>query len=133
MQAFITPGFQTETKIIEDNIYNIMEDITNETERVAIVIYVIEGAIALVCFGLVLYRITKIVSSFASIMEVFTQFNQPDIEKIYKYCYFLAKFFKHLKKKDREQRSIAREEDPDLMETSKLGGQSNLSFNANYY
>lgn len=76
--------------------------------RTTIIIYIVEGLLVLGGSVVAIYKITKIVESFVSIVEVFTHFSQQDIEKIYRYSHFLAKLFKYLNKKDREQRNIAK-------------------------
>ena len=50
-------------------------------------------------FLLVLWRLFKITKSFVSLMEIFTQFNETDLKKTIKYCYFLQQLFSHLTKK----------------------------------
>lgn len=45
------------------------------------------------------YKITSIVKSFISIIGVFTNFNQQDIEKIYKYSHSFQTFSNILKEK----------------------------------
>jgi hypothetical protein len=70
--------------------------------KIIIIIYVIEGLAIGLGFILASRNTTKITSSFISIMEVFTQFSQSDIIKIYKYCHFLTKIFKHLNQKDNQ-------------------------------
>jgi hypothetical protein len=66
--------------------------------------YVIEGVAFSLGLLLAIHNIRKIMSSFIAIMEVFTQFSQPDVVKIYKYCHCLAKIFRHLNCCDIEQR-----------------------------
>lgn len=62
--------------------------------------YVIEGLALALGLMLAINNTRKITYSFIAIMEVFTQFSQGDIVKIYKYCHFLAKIFRHLNEKD---------------------------------
>lgn len=67
--------------------------------------YVIEGLAVGIGFLLALYNTRKITSSFIAVMEVFTQFSQTDVIKIYKYSHCLLKLFRHMGNKDLEQRS----------------------------
>jgi hypothetical protein len=68
--------------------------------------YVIEGLAISLGLLQAIHNTRKIMNSFIAIMEVFTQFSQPDVVKIYKYCHSLAKIFRHLNDRDIGQRCL---------------------------
>lgn len=57
------------------------------------IFYGIVGVLLPFGFFFVLWRLFKVTNSFVSLMEIFTQFNDADLKKIIKYCYFLKQMF----------------------------------------
>ena len=95
--------------------------------------YVIEGLAIGLGLLLAVHNTRKITNSFVSVMEVFTQFSQADVVRVYRYCHCLVKIFKHLNDRDLEQRDPDRPmiTHPTVDDDRQIA--SHLSFNGNYY
>lgn len=133
MQQYFVPGFSQVTKRCSRNIQDSFQTSLDNIGRITIIMYIIEGLAIGMGLLLAVYNTRKITNSYVSIMEVFTQFSQPDIVKIYRYCHCLVKIFRHLNEKDSEQRAPEKAllTRPSADDDKQLA--SNLSFNGNYY
>jgi hypothetical protein len=104
MQQYLTPRLvQLITQCLQ-RIQGTFSDSLSQINKITIIMYVIEGLAIGLGLLLAMHNTRKIMGSFIAIMDVFTQFSQPDVVKIYKCCHCLAKILRHLNDRDVEQR-----------------------------
>ena len=68
MQQYLTPGFHQLIDTIKSNIYNKLQQINMEVEDIITIILVIQGIIVLIWFIVAIFKLTKVINSFVSIM-----------------------------------------------------------------
>lgn len=77
----------------ELNIHEYFSTKSEAAENKNYIFYAIESVLLILSFVLVLNKLFTISTSFQSLMEIFTQFNEVDLKKIRKYCFQNLKLF----------------------------------------
>jgi hypothetical protein len=100
LQQYLTPSLSQLITQCSQRIQDTFSNSLSQIDKIIIIMYVIQGLAIGLGLLLAIHNTRKIMGSFIAIMDVFTQFSQPDVVKIYKYCHCLAKIFRHLNDRD---------------------------------